>query len=387
MDLSRIPLIDAHCHAPDLAGRAPSLEALRSILSESRCEEQRRRHLPHSPSAQASLALLAGLYGCGATLEEVSGALEGRDIAGRCRDLAEKAGVISLLFDHRFPPDAPGLGELPEAFGRPAYGALRIESLAEDLLPEGSAFEGFLARFLDGLAAYKARGGVALKSIIAYRSGLDVGRPTRLEAIGAYESLRKGAGAGQAGRLRIAEKNLLDFLLWEALHAARELTLPFQLHTGFGDADIHLPLANPALLRPIFEEEGLRELPIVLLHAGYPHVREAGFLVATYGNAFVDISLATPLLGGHLPRVLEELFALAPFSKVLYGSDGHTLPEMHWLGAVWARRGFERLLGSYVERGELTEAQAEEGAERVFWKNASELYGVPGPGDGRAPGN
>ncbi len=374
LDFSGIPLFDAHCHAPDLGGHVPSLEGLRFILTESRQESQLQRHLPHSISAQASLRLLSDFYGCGETIEELAGLLDEKDIGERCRNLADNAGITSFLFDHRFPEHGPSLIALSEAFGRPAYGALRIESLAEDLLSESLSFEKFMIRFQESIAAYKEEGGVALKSIIAYRSGLRISRPEKSDAATGYESLRRVHE--QKENIRIGQKPLLDFLLWASLDSARQLHLPFQIHTGLGDSDIDLPLSDPALLRPIFEENDLKTTPVVLLHAGYPYVREAGFLAATYENAFVDISLATPLLAGCLYRSLEDLLSLAPFSKVLYGSDGHTLPEMHWLGATWARIGFQNLLGDLVDRRMLTETQAERGANLVFWKNAHDLYKV-----------
>jgi predicted TIM-barrel fold metal-dependent hydrolase len=374
LDLSEIPLIDGHCHPPDLSGGAGPADGLRLILSESRSQKQLHEHLPTAPASQASLNRLAALYECRRSIEGVAAAIEEREIEERCRHLSKDSGVSAYIFDHRFPPNSPDLNELSRIFGKPAFGALRIESVAEDLLAKDLSFSDFLKSFRDIVGAYKKEGGVALKSIIAYRSGLDVWQIPIQKASKAYDKVRKSTNSQD--RTRIESKPLLDFLFWEALYATNELRLPFQLHTGFGDSDIHLPNANPILLRPVFEESSLENLPIILLHAGYPFVRETGYLTSIYPNTYVDISLVTPLLAGSLPRLLEELFALTPFSKVLFGSDGHSLPEMHWLGAYWVRSGFERWLEDRLRDG-ITENQARDGVERVFWKNASELYGLP----------
>ncbi|MFP6869480.1 MAG: hypothetical protein VCE91_09040, partial [Nitrospinota bacterium] len=96
---------------------------------------------------------------CGETVEELAGLLDEINIGERCRNLAHNAGITSFLFDHRFPEHGPSLIALSEAFGKPAYGALRIESLAEDLLSESLSFEKFMIRYQENIAAYKEEGG------------------------------------------------------------------------------------------------------------------------------------------------------------------------------------------------------------------------------------
>ena len=147
--------------------------------------------------------------------------------------------------------------------------------------------------------------------------------------------------------------------------------VPLQLHTGLGDRDLDLRLATPLHLRPLLEGGALSAGPVVLLHAAYPYVREAAYLASVYPNVSVDLSAVAPLLAGPgLTRVLEELLALAPVTKVLYGSDAWGVPEWFWLAARAVRRSLAEALSW------LDEAEARWAARRILHDNAAALYGV-----------
>jgi predicted TIM-barrel fold metal-dependent hydrolase len=137
---------------------------------------------------------------------------------------------------------------------------------------------------------------------------------------------------------------------------------------------VDLRLANPLHLRPQLEG-GVLSGPVVLLHAGYPFVREAAYLASVYPNVYVDFSQAAPLLAGPgLTRVLEELLALAPLTKVLYGSDAWGIPEWFWLAARAARRALGEALAW------LPAEEARWAARRVLHDNAAGLVEEAGAG-------
>jgi predicted TIM-barrel fold metal-dependent hydrolase len=168
---------------------------------------------------------------------------------------------------------------------------------------------------------------------------------------------------------RLESKPVLDHLLPVAAAWAAAYGLPLQLHTGFGDRDLDLRLANPLHLRPLLEGGALARGPVVLLHAGYPYVRAAAYLASVYPNVYVDVSLAAPLLAGPgLVRVLEDLLALAPVTKVLYGSDAWGIPEWFWLAARATRRALAEALAW------LPESEARWAARRILRDNAAALY-------------
>jgi predicted TIM-barrel fold metal-dependent hydrolase len=204
----------------------------------------------------------------------------------------------------------------------------------------------------------RTAGFVGLKTVAAYRSGLDVAAP---DVPGAEAALR-------AAPRRLDAKALLELLLSDALDANAADPLPIQVHCGFGDADLFLPRADPTLLGPLIERYA--ETPFVLLHC-YPFVRQAGWLAHVYGNVFLDVSLTIP----HVWRASEavrEALELAPVSKLLYASDASRTPELYHLAARGWRAALAEVLTEALEPGE-----AERAARRILRENALALYGLP----------
>jgi hypothetical protein len=75
---------------------------------------------------------------------------------------------------------------------------------------------------------------VGFKSIVCYRTGLDV-QPVAFEVAASHFYKLKQQFNNQL--LRLVDKPLIDFLLQQALLIAAKYKLPLQLHTGFGDPD------------------------------------------------------------------------------------------------------------------------------------------------------
>jgi predicted TIM-barrel fold metal-dependent hydrolase len=174
--------------------------------------------------------------------------------------------------------------------------------------------------------------------------------------------------------VRLAHKALLDHLLFHALEVAAQQELPFHLHTGFGDRDLWLPQTDPTLLRHVLEDERYRSVPFVLLHC-YPFLRQGAYLAHVYPNVYIDLSLGVPLVGFGVERVYAEALELAPTSKVLYGSDAFSAPDLMLLGAVWARAALGAILERWVAHG-LAPAPAERLAEAILHGNTLRLHGL-----------
>jgi predicted TIM-barrel fold metal-dependent hydrolase len=273
-----------------------------------------------------------------------------------------------MLLDDGYPrTGALTVAEMAAAGGVRAARILRIERVVEDLILTAGSLAALTDALVRQLEAARPTL-IGLKSIIAYRTGLLLDAADQTAAERALVELR-AAWAGTPGRL--AAKPLLDLLVPLAATWAAERGLPVQFHTGFGDRDLDLRLANPLHLRPLLEDGALSRGPVVLLHAAYPYVREAAYLAAVYPNVYVDISQAAPLLAGPgLTRALEELLALAPVSKLLYGSDAWAVPEWFWLAARAARRALAAALAW------LPDSEARWAAQRILHDTAAELYGV-----------
>jgi len=304
---------------------------------------------------------LAELFGCEPSEEAVFAHRRATDPDAYAATLLRATGTEWLLIDDGFP--APGEGVAWEAMGDLAgcrsAPVMRIERVGEEGLAAGDELDALRERVRDAVAAARASGFVGLKTVAAYRSGLDVQPPDAAAA---------DAVLADAPR-RLAGKALLEVLLDDALaaNAATGEPLPVQVHCGFGDSDLFLPRADPTLLGPLIERYATT--PFVLLHC-YPFVRQAGWLAHVYGNVFLDVSLTIPHVWRHAEMVREAL-ELAPASKLLYASDAARTPELYFLAARGWRAALAEVLAEALEPEE-----AEAAARRILRGNAIALYGL-----------
>ncbi|KAF8630774.1 hypothetical protein AX14_010974 [Amanita brunnescens Koide BX004] len=177
----------------------------------------------------------------------------------------------------------------------------------------------------------------------------------------------------QSRSVRLQHKPLNDYVLRLALEICRYNGKPIQFHTGFGDNDIALTLASPALLQPLIK--AYPEVKFVLLHTSYPFTREAGYLTSVYSNVFLDIGLVFPLISGQGQRnILSQVFELSPTNKIMFSTDAHYWPESYYLGTIQARKTLYDVLVDAYSRYEVTEAQAIRIAKSVLFENANKIY-------------
>lgn len=251
--------------------------------------------------------------------------------------------------------------ELGALAGGPAHEIVRLEAVAETL--HGSVTAGGFPDAFRSLLDTRCAGAVGVKSIAAYRVGLDLApeRPADSEVVSA-------AAHWLAGPSRIADPVLQRFLIW----SGADLRLPIQFHVGLGDSDVDMRLCDPLLLTGLIRN--LR-VPVMLLH-NYPFHREAGYLAQVFEHVYVDVGLATHNLGDRAPVLVAEMLELAPFTKVLFSSDAFGLPEFYYLSAVLFRRGLSAVLESGVAEGSWSAADADRLAELVAVGNAARVYGL-----------
>jgi predicted TIM-barrel fold metal-dependent hydrolase len=299
------------------------------------------------------------------------------------RRLLRAAGASQLLIDTGYLRDGMlGLAAMAEAAAADVAEVVRLESVAEQaiLAGDGSA-AGFAERFRATLWEL-TRAACGVKSIAAYRFGLDLDpRPPApaevADAAGRWlRQLDGSAGAadvtgstGPAGTVRVTDPLLLRFLLWSGVDRG----LPVQIHTGFGDPDVDLRRSDPLLLRGFCELTQERAVPLMLLHC-YPYHRQAGYLAHAYPHVYLDVGLAINHVGARAPAVVAESLELAPFGKVLFSSDAWGPPELHYLGALLWRRATARVLGGWVESGDWSLADAVRVAELIGAQNARRVY-------------
>jgi predicted TIM-barrel fold metal-dependent hydrolase len=369
-ELAALPLVDHHCHGlvrrdldrPEFEAmltEATGPSALGGSLFDSQIGFAVRRwcapvlDLPAHAPADQYLARRAEL---GA--DEVN------------RRLMAATGTQTFLVDTGYLPEPITTpDELAALTGGTAKEVVRLEAVAQDVLASSGA-AAFAGQFRDQLTQ-RCAGAAAVKSIAAYRVGLDLdgARPTDAEVTAAADRL-----LASGGPLRVADPVLHRFLVWSGI----DLQLPVQFHVGYGDADVDLHRGDPLLLTDLLRATESAGVPVMLLH-NYPFHRQAGFLAQVFGHVFVDVGLATHNLGSRAPAILAELLELAPFGKVLFSSDAFGLAELYLLGTVLFRRGLGRLLADGVADDAWTAADAVRVAEMIGAGNAERAYRLGSP--------
>ena len=253
-----------------------------------------------------------------------------------------------------------------------AHPIVRLEAVADRLAGTGvepGEFGGALAAAL--AAELAASGAVGLKSVAAYRVGLDLDprRPAPAELATAV-----AAALGPDGHTdRLADPVITRELLW----AGAEFGLPIQLHIGYGDRDVRLHRSDPTLLSDLLA--ALPPVPIMLLHC-WPYQRHAGYLAAVWPQVYLDVGLTLSYVGPtRAAAVLAEAMELAPFGKLLYSSDAFGLPELYLLGAHTFRVALSSVLTAKVAAGEWSSADAHRIAELACRGNARRVYRLGEP--------
>ena len=380
-----IPLVDQHCHLVRKTGEEGSQIELELAFSEAdghaaivsalsglgAIRNTRQLHAAYGLDSQCSNPLDALKKHLGTISEEQ-----------RLLRMLSLSNIGSLLIDDGFgdPCDLHDLGWHRSYVSR-TYRVVRIERIAEDLLrrmrggPSVNAenefpLESFVVQYDHILNTVDA---VAFKSIIAYRSGLDIS-PSMPHSADQRAQVIHGL---LESTTRLTCKPTLDFLFLRALTIAVRRRLPMQLHCGLGDRDVDLRSANPLHLRALLHTKDFDQAKIVLLHLAYPYMRECGYLASTYTQIFVDFGLTNPILSTiGLRSCLHELLELCPMSKILYSSDAHDFPEMFYLAATNARAVLAEIFAELVDSGDLSLPEAGLYIRRILALNAVELYGL-----------
>jgi uncharacterized protein len=376
IDLTQVPVVDNHCHSIMRDQTFDDIAGWRQSFTESTDSGMARDHVASTALYRRLILTLADFLGCEPEEEAAFAARTGRDGREIIGALLRAANVDTLLLDTGFPPPeevfpVPELGKLGGCRTEPM---LRLEILMESLLAEYDSLEDVKEALAAELDDVRGRDYVALKSIAAYRTGLDIREWPREEAEESFHEYRRAAGAGHA---RLAHKPLLDTLLHVAFAQAARQEVPVQFHVGYGDADTDLLLGNPLYLRPVLQRPDYLGMPVVLLHECYPYTRQGSYLAAVYENVYLDLSYGIPLLGyGEMLSFTRQALGVAPSSKLMYSSDGIGVPELHWISAIDGRRVLGEALGELVAYGELDLLEAEAVGESVLQGNATRLYGL-----------
>ena len=370
--IDELPLVDHHVHG-----------AMTEDLQRSRLEElltESDRPIPSWMTVFDSQVGFAVRRWCAPILElppfaSAEDYMARRDELGGVevtKRLLEASGIGCLVLETGFRGDEilDPIG-MQSLTGIPTWEVVRIESVMEEVAREQPAPSAFMEIVKERLQA-RLRYAVGLKSIIAYRFGFDFDplRPDPGEVARAVQRWFSDRPATE--NFRVSDPVLLRAGMW----AAADLGVPLQLHTGYGDPDLDLHRCDPLLLTNWLRMVEGSGVEVLLLHC-YPFQRNAGYLSQVFPHVYLDVGLGVNYTGSRSTEVIAESIELAPFAKVLFSSDAWGPAELHYLGALWWRRGMFRLLQSWVQDGEWCSQDAIRVARMMGTENATRVYRLP----------
>lgn len=226
------------------------------------------------------------------------------------------------------------------------------------------------------LERQRAGGAIAEKFEVAYLRGFDFGDPPQAQTAAIYARWARG-GTPDPGQYKL----LQDFLFRTIAGECGRLGMAVHLHAMAGGGGYFgIAGVNPLLLEPLFNDPRLRKTSFLLLHGGWPYVREVGALLQK-PNVYLDLSGQDLLWPPHTEaRWLREWLEFEP-EKVLFGTDGYPYSdEMGWAESTWmanrdARQALGIALTGMVRDGEISRERALGIARLVLRGNAERLYG------------
>ena len=245
------------------------------------------------------------------------------------------------------------------------------ENLKKDLDWHPTTFDDY-THFLRAVAErLKALGCIAAKSSCGYWRGLDFELVNEAEARGIFDAKDNSPQR---------YKRLQDLLQIRFLEEGGRVGLVFQMHTGAGGQEGFMRENNPSLLDKLVWHADTK-CTLVMLHGGFPYCREAGFMVASFGQRPRPLYLDTSIMWMDHPtpgalslrNVLREWLEWGIAPHLVYGSDS-TSPFKLWMSALTFREDLTAVLGAMVGESLLGEDQALAIAYQVLRGNSEKIY-------------
>jgi uncharacterized protein len=388
ISLDGVPVVDAHTHPyriEDLLAQDPAAFDTRSTFlgtcygSSANVGEEAWGYIDSlTDTTMLGIAMrhwLAGHLGVEATREAVAAARAERlreDPIAYTKELLATESIQTVVGEEGYPQPTVPREEYERALGVPVYRVVRIEPLIVAHRERGfdELIEGMEADLDEAAEDPKC---IGYKSIIAYRTGLDVEDPTVAEARDAYGRWRDDGFA----ETRTHAKPVRDYLIRRALGVAKRRDRVFHLHCGGGDPDIDPRYARPSGAMQLLVDH--QDQPIILIHAGYPWILEASYIANILPMVHLELSELVPWSWSQVEWALEMLVGSIPAAKIMHGTDQASKePEVIWAGARLVRGSLERVLGSFVDRGYCDTGDAERLGRGVLGENVLRLHGIAG---------
>jgi hypothetical protein len=359
LDIANLPVIDNHCHLFDVAYQERNLARTLSLSLNEMPLDQLTNTLVYRKMLK-ELGDFLGVHGRDEDILARRERLMQTDYQQYVDSLFKDARIHTLLVDLGYKPVEVGLAEFEALAPARVKYLYRIETVLDEIWQQGLGLAAAEEKFYQSLDEAIRRGIVGIKSIIGYRTGLDIKERPRAD-------LRKNIKD---------EKEFRDYFLLRTIEKAIELGLPLQVHAAFGESNINLLNNNPLLLKGVLDNPKYNRVTIILVHGGYPYSFEAGYLAAMYPDVYLDISEMVPLVPLGSSQGIRNMIDMCPLNKIMYGSDGFALPDLHWLGARVAKQEIAAILSELIALGLQDQDLALATAGNIFFDTARKVYNL-----------
>ena len=387
VDLSGAEIVDAHTHPyrlADLVARSSEgFDTRATFLGEAFSSSSRLDPELWSTADRLTNSTVLGItivrwlarhLGCEPTRQAVTASRASAiqaDAVAYTKGLLDAAGVVAILADEGYPQPPIPAAEFAGTIGVPVSRVARLEPWI--LARREGSFDDLVAGVeTDATEVAADPNCVAYKSIVAYRTGLDVGGPSSSEAAEAFARWR----ADDWRETRGHAKPVRDFLIRRTLAVAKANDRAFHFHCGGGDPDIDLAHASPKGLFPLLVD--VQHQPVVLVHSGFPWVEEGAFIASVLPNVYLELSELIPWGWGQVEPALDLIVGSVPAAKIMYGSDEAGEPEGFWVAALMARAALQRVLGRLVDRDYVAVDEAQRLGRLILADSCRGLHGLSG---------
>ena len=158
-----------------------------------------------------------------------------------------------------------------------------------------------------------------------------------------------------------------DFIMNYILSKVRNLDVPVQIHTGLAKVEGSNPINLVNMLRKY------NDITFILLHGGYPWIREFAILGFSFPNVYLDLCWLPIISPSACKTLLKELIELGLTAKITWGGDCFVAE-----GTYGSLKMFKRILSEvlidFIENGYLSYEQAIEIAFKILYENALNLF-------------
>jgi len=376
MDLSSIPIIDTHTHPFDPVKEDDDFR----IYFNMSLWRPPASVVTDTVVIRKLIRELGKLIGApfGASQDEIAefrNKLYKKDRKAYIQKLMGSTNIETMLVDTGFPHEeftgySVDLKVFSDLVGCKTYPIFRMDTTVFKIFKEMpdtfEEAEDIMKKDFD--KAIKVDKVIALKSIIAYETGLEIQKHTEKEASEAYERYKKNKNKAD-------EKILRDYFCVMGLRTAKENDLPMQFHTGLGSAPaLDLRDSNPILMQYLLADDEIKEVKVIITHSGYPFTTETGYMVSIYPNVYCDVTAINPYFGVAFKNALLSILEFAPANRIMFGADGVIIPETYWMGYTQGVKILGDALDELVTSDWITASEAIEFAEKILYKNAIDIY-------------